>query len=458
MVQALEGAADDNRDGIVTADEMAEYVRRNVREETANLQTPTSDRASFDPDMLLAYVPSNRQPDAPPPPEFGTLVIQTNMDGVEVFIDGRSEGIVDRERPLRLPGLRPGLHTVRGVKLGYEPDGPREEIVYPGQEATVSIRILIAARRLPEALNRFNDGLDYYNGGGERDYQRAVREFRAALGLDQRYSQAALYLGRSYNALFDQANARRYFQQAIDIDPDYLEARASFGGMLLDVGDLDEAIRHLNAVVVRNSDHGMANYLLGQAFCRTQEYGQAIEHGRRAVALIPQNAEAHFWLAQSLRMNEEYAEARSEYLEYLRLSDFDSSVAGKLNYYVLGFLFGKGRKARASQHDIWEELQSEAYFGLCNAEYRLGNQEAAVPYCQRSLSYRKDDPDPYTLYLLGLVRLRQSTAVERDDEASELMAAARQRFQAMLDINPYLAEADFARQNIANISEYLESR
>jgi len=42
----------------VTADELAEYVRRNVREATNAQQNPTSERGSFDPNMLLAYCPT----------------------------------------------------------------------------------------------------------------------------------------------------------------------------------------------------------------------------------------------------------------------------------------------------------------------------------------------------------------------------------------------------------------
>ena len=51
VVKGLEGAADENGDGIVTADELADYARRNVREATMGMQNPTSDRGSFDPKM-----------------------------------------------------------------------------------------------------------------------------------------------------------------------------------------------------------------------------------------------------------------------------------------------------------------------------------------------------------------------------------------------------------------------
>ena len=139
VVKGLEGAADETRDGMVTADELAEYVHRKVREATQGKQNPTSERGSFDPNMLLAYIPSNAAPGAPPPPKTGTLIFEANTNGVEVFVDGKSIGVVNKGGNLRMPGLVPGVHTMKGVKMDYEPDGPREETVYPGQESTVSL-------------------------------------------------------------------------------------------------------------------------------------------------------------------------------------------------------------------------------------------------------------------------------------------------------------------------------
>ena len=60
VVEGLEGAADTSGDGVVTADELAEYVHSQVREYTSNRQTPTSDKSNYDPEMLLAYVQIGR--------------------------------------------------------------------------------------------------------------------------------------------------------------------------------------------------------------------------------------------------------------------------------------------------------------------------------------------------------------------------------------------------------------
>ncbi len=106
MVKGLEGAADESGDGIVTADELAEYVHRNVREATNGQQNPTSDRGSFDTNMLLSYVPSNIKPGAPPPPKFGTLILEANMSDVEVFVDGKSVGVIYQRHAADVcPGL-----------------------------------------------------------------------------------------------------------------------------------------------------------------------------------------------------------------------------------------------------------------------------------------------------------------------------------------------------------------
>ena len=358
VVKGMEGSADENRDGIVTADELGEYVHTEVRRATGGRQNPTSERGSFDPKMLLAYVPSGAEPGSPPPPKSGALVFEANMDGVEVFLDGKSVGVLNKGGSLRLPGLLPGSHTVKGVKMGYEPDGPREEMVYPGQEATISIKIMIPRRRTKAALDAFDEGMDEYNKGSAEHYKKAAVHFQRALSEDPKYSQAALYLARTHNLLFEMDKAKQYFQKAIEIDPDYLEARSTYGGMLLDIGDLDESIRQLNAVVRRDSKNSLAWGLLAQALCRKDSFAESIESARKAIKLNPSNAEVHLWLAESLRRSNQFKESIPEYDAYLKLSDFDSKLAGKVNYYVMGFITGTGRKKRANLKDVWKECEA----------------------------------------------------------------------------------------------------
>jgi len=452
VVKALEGEADESGDGIVTADELAEYVRRNVREATKGQQNPTSDRGSFDPNMLLAYLPNGLRTGHAPPPVDGTLVFEANMDGVEVFVDGISRGVVNKGNALRLPGLRPGNHTVQGVKLGYEPDGPREETVYPGRESTVSIKILIARRRTRAALDQLNDGLESYNKGSLDNYRKAAEHFTKALEIDPTYSQAALYLGRAYNSMFESQKSQMAFRKAIEVDPDYSEARVSLAGVLLDTGAVDEAIRQLNAVIQRDKTNSTALYMQAQAYRMKELYAQSIDSARASIQLASAAAEPHLWLAESLRLSGKYPAAATEYTEYLRLSDFDTGMAGRMNYYVLGFLAGIGKKSRAAQSDTWRDMRSLAYFGLCDAERKQSHFELGVAYCQKSLAY--DPKDPYAHYALALCYAREAA----QNGSLETLAAARRHFQVMLDLNGDLEEAKFARQNMKNIDEVLKAR
>jgi tetratricopeptide (TPR) repeat protein len=452
VVKGLEGAADESGDGIVTADELAEYVHRNVREATGGQQNPTSDRGSFDTNMMLSYVPSNVKPGAPPAAKFGTLVLEANMSDVEVFVDGKSVGVFTKGTPITLPGLVPGSHTIKGVKMGYEPDGPREEMVYPGQETTVSIKILIAKRRSKAALDAVDEGLKYYSKGFAENYKKAATYFEKALQIDPTYSQAALYLGRTYNALFEEDKAEQYFRKAIEIDPDYVEAHSSLAGMLMDTGNTDEAVRQLNTAVQRDPNHAMSWYLLAEAYRLKEAYPQSIEAARKAIQLTPNKAEAHFWLAESQRMSNQYGQAETEYLQYLKLSDFDSKLGGQLNYYVLGSLMGMGKRKRAAQQDIWKDLRSLAYFGLCDAELMQSHFDPAIAYCQKSLSYSSDDP--YAHFDLGMAFAKKG----QQNGIVEMLPAARQHFATMLILNSDLAQADLARKNIASIDAYLKSR
>jgi tetratricopeptide (TPR) repeat protein len=454
VVKGLEGEADQNADGIVTADELAEYVHRNVREATNARQNPTSERGSFDPNMPLAYIPKTfaRRAPAAQTSDFGALVLEANMDGVEVFVDGKSSGVVNKAAPLKLQGLRPGPHTIQGVKMGYEPDGPREEMVYPGQETTVSIKIVYVRRRNKKASDLLDRGLEYYNKGYAENYRKAAEFFEKALAEDPKFSQAAMYLGRSYNALYEDDKAQKAFRRALEIDPDSIEARISFGGMLLDIGDFDEAIRQLNTVVQREPNQALGLSLLAQAYRMKDMYPQSIESARKAIRLLPENPEAHFFLADSLRLSGSYVEAEKEYREYLRLSDFQSKLAGKLNYYVLGFLAGAGKKKRAAQQDIWKDLQSLAYFGLGDCERLLSHPDPAIENYTRALAYDKDDPKVH--WALGLAYTKKAELTGNLDSLPQ----ARQHFAAMLQINDQLAEAEQAKKYIARIDALLKSR
>jgi tetratricopeptide (TPR) repeat protein len=119
---------------------------------------------------------------------------------------------------------------------------------------------------------------------------------------------------------------------------------------------------------------------------------------------------------------------------------------------VLGSLIGMGRRKRAAEQDIWKDLRSLAYFGICDANRTLSNYDLAIGFCQKSLSY--DPQDPYAHYALGLAYLHVAVA---NNSVAELSPALR-HFQQVVTLNPDLEEAGIARQNIANIEKALAQK
>jgi tetratricopeptide (TPR) repeat protein len=348
-----------------------------------------------------------------------------------------------------LPGISPGAHTIKGVHMGYEPDGPREEQVYPGQDTTVSVRILIARRANHAAVDELDKGIEFYNNGGLDNYKKGAEHFEKAIAIDPKYSMAYLYLGRVQNALFEDEKAEASLKKAIELDPDYQEARAQYAAALLDTGNLDEAVRQLNVVTRREPERGMAWYLLSQAYYRKQDFPDGKTAAEKAVEITPKNAEAHFWLAECLRQLKQPTDAEREYQTYLQLSNFDTGKAGQLNYFIMGSLFGMGKKKRATQSDIWKELRGQANLGLCDTEYMQKQLDPALTYCQTALNYMPNDP--FANYRLGFIY------AEKFNQQNQLglLAAAKSHFTAVIAANPDTNEADRSRKMLKNIDSAL---
>ncbi len=451
VVQGMNGAADTNGDGVVSADELAEYVHSNVRQATKAAQNPTSERGSFDPNMVLAFNPTLRKAAALPQPQFGSLIIESNMDNTEVWVDGKSVGTVRKGSSLKLPGIAPGSHTIKGVHMGYEPDGPREQQVYPGQDSTVSLHILIARTQNKAAVDLLDQGIVAYKNGYEANYRKAAEDFRKAIAIDPQYSAAYVYLGRVQNALYQDNDALASFRTAVEIDPDYLEARTSYAAALLDQANLDEATRQLDFVTRRDGENGVAWYLLSQAYARKAAFPQCKDAAQHAVQFAPNNGEGHFWLAECERHLNQPADAEKEYSRYLELTNFDSGTAGKLNYYLVGSLLGMGKKTRAAQADIWKEQRGLAMVGMCDCEASQKHYTAAVPLCQKALTYIPRDL--WANYRLGVIYIEESN----QQASPALLSAARTHFQQVIAVNPDTEEATRARTYVSRIDTALAS-
>ena len=477
LVQAFQGYADsDPCDGRITADELIEYVRTNVRRyaRERNLsQTPTA-RGDYEPEMLLGVANAclaNSTAEAPS--MFGTAVIESNMDDVDVYVDGKLIGRIMKNTPLTVPTLPAGLHEFNGVREGYEPDR-KEIMIAPGQESAVTFRIRYV-RQVKKPAQELNDqgekllftrrsSLSLLNlvpverRQSESDLRRAAALFEQALAIDPDFAVAAYHLGQVKQLLLEHEEAVAHFRRAIAIDPTHVDARVECAAVLIEQGDPDEAIRELTEALRLDPDDDLAHSMLARAYWDKAAWGRAIESADHAIKIKPSNAQAHLWKADAQRQLAAastdrtvqvslYADARTNYRTFLDLTNFSTGLGSKLAFHFIGL--GVGSRKHADRQGAYDSLRSAGFLGLCLSEQKVGNPLKARDYCRRALTHSPNDPIAH--FLLGnvnrdLFNARQSCNYLKDAKAS---------YVKMLAINPHLDESKNARNYVGQINGLL---
>jgi tetratricopeptide (TPR) repeat protein len=465
LVQGLQGNADANPcDGLITADELIEYVRANVREYAARKgvqQTPHAG-SDYDPAMPMG-VSRGCGAGELAPSLSGSLVIESETDGVQIFLDENLVGKAGPGKPLTLPGLAMGPHVIRAAKEGYKPE-IKQVTVIPGQSISVTIHMRFprAVKRAALALGEQGERLlrtrrstvnpliliPGTQSQSEGDLRRARDLFTRALQEDPGYSLAAYHLGVTNQLLRDDDGSKAAFRRSLELDPAYLPARLQYADILIATGDAGEALRQLaEALRLEPKDHEIHSRLAGAYWARSA-WRECVAAADRALALDPNDFGAHFRRADCLRQTaaEEhstprklalFSEARESYRTFLQLTNYSTPALGWLAYHFVGH--GLGSRRHADRKDLYKAWRNSGYLGLCLCEHMLGNLLRARAYCRRAIGYIPDDAIAH--FLLG--------NVNRDlfirTQSCEYLAAARAAYRQVLALNPNLAEARNAR-------------
>lgn len=476
VVQAFRGYADnDPCDGRITADELIEYVRSNVRRyarERQLSQTPTA-RGDYEPQMLLGVANGCMNADTTAPSMLGTAVVETNVDDVDLYIDGTLIGRLSKDKALVVPSLPSGLHEFEGVKAGYEPDR-KQVMVAPNQESTVTLRIRYVRQVKPQALDLNAQGekllftrrssLSLMNlvpverKQSEDDLRKARTFFERALEADPDYGLAATHLGQVHQLLLNYREAAKALRRAVAIDASNVEARTALAAVLSEQGDADEAIRQLTEVLRLDASNDEVYAMLARAYWDKSAWAQAVSYADKALALNGSNAQAHLWKADALRQlaavetNSRqqlslYANSREDYRAFLELTNFSTSIGARLAFSFIGF--GVGSRRHADRQDAYDSLRSSGFLGLCLSEFKVGNPLRARDYCARALRHAPNDPIGH--FLLGNVHRDLFNASRSCDD----LLAARASYTKMLSLNADLQESKNARSYLTQIETIL---
>jgi tetratricopeptide (TPR) repeat protein len=452
LVRGWLGEADvDPRDGVVTADELVGYVKREVKnyaKQRGRQQTPL-EFGDFPDDMILGFSPVAREKLAANLPQLsnGSLVIDANLADVEVFIDDEPYGISSPGKPLRVPGLASGLHKVRGVRMGYEPVSVEVNVI-PGGEQTVSLRLLHQRTVKPSAQLLYDQGVAIWerSRASPSDLRKAADALSRALKEDSSYSQAALELCRVRQALDDTAAALKSCLRAIEIDPDYVEARSMTGVLLMESGDYPEAVRQLQQAAAADPQSTFVASLLAEALFLADRPKDAEEAANRAIKLDAASGQSYLIRGEARRVQKNFDEAIEDYRCAIEVQEFRSGVFRTAAFWAIG---SGMRKHRSGTQFLYRSQKASAYYGLCAAEVGRDNYLRAIKYCQNSLATEPDDPD--TLVLLGDCYTR----LFNNDNRRAYLLEAKGDFEAALRINPNMEQAGVLRRKLIEIAELL---
>ena len=477
LEQAWRGNADnDPCDGRITADELVEYVRTNVREyaRRRNLfQTPTA-RGDYDPQMLLGVsLVCLGKPARDPDSLLGTAVVEVNLDEVTLYIDGQLIGPLKKDMPLVVPRLATGPHEFRGVRKGYE-DDVKQILIAPGQTATVTLRIRYQRTIKKSALELNQEGerllntqrstinplniLPVARKQDQKDLMRARDLFTRALEEDPKYPEAAYHLGEVHQLLDDQTASLKALQRAIDIDPNYIEARSQHAALLVESGDTDQAIRELTDALRLDPNNDGLHAMLARAYWDRGSWSNVVDAADKAIAINASNDQAQLWRADALRQlaavekdparrTRLFTDARDGYRAVVNLTNFESSTVSLVAFHFIGH--GIGSRKHADREDSYRGLRTSAFSGLCITENRVGHRLRAREYCERALKY--DQANPMTYFLLGNI----NRDLYNDYVSCDYILAAARNYDKMVSLNPDLQESKNARLYLEQISGLL---
>ena len=452
LVQGWQGQADvDPRDGVITADELIDYVRNEVRAYARSKgvrQTPT-ERGDFPSEMWLGFSSDRRAKlvnASMPQLNNGGLIVEVNLDEVEVYIDEKLIGKASPGKELRVPGLSAGPHVVKGVRMGYDP-ASKEVLVVPGQDATVSLRIQYKRNIKKSAQDLYDKGMEIYGRRkSESDLKQAADLFNKALKEEPRYSAAALGLCLTQQILQETEAGKKSCKKALDIDPDYVEARVQYGALLVESGDTSEAIRQLSEATARDTKNSQAFSHLSEAFLLAKSYEKAEEAAAKSIELNPRNSQGYLFRGDARRMQKKFQPALDDYKKYLEIDNFIAPVYQKVGVALIGF--GLSHR-NAGQKRVFATQRSSAYFGMCGCEAELQNFLRAREYCEKAISNDKNDATSF--YMLGTVFMD----LFNRDNRKDYLVRAQESIQQALAINPDAEFAKDAKQNLVQIREFL---
>lgn len=430
VIKGLEGAADENKDGVVDANELIQYVTAQVPPATNNRQHPR-EFGTYDNSMKLSDIHKPGIDVAHWP------VIFDSKRGGPLLLASISAPVFDTAEDLT--SFNAAINA--GRLLPDQRDNAFDWLKKIQPQVT-SGRYIEIGNQLRIALeNRAQDVLLRYLGGDQnpqtrQEFEQGARYMEAARALTRESlfleGRQDFFAGRAL--LFEKKfpDAASLIEQSVRIDPNAAYAYNALGIAYLEQGQFDKAIP-----AFRDAAHRAPHWsypLHNEALARVEsgDYQTAIRLYRQAMRLTPQYAYLPYNLGLVYQRVNRRKDAESSYRKAIAIAP-DSAEA----YNALGTLKASDGKAAEAEKDYRDALQRNSK--LLAARHNLAlllasdknRQPQAIELWRENL---RQSPD----YLPSRLSLAETLADSGD------RAAAIEQYRQVLAAKPAYAGARIA--------------
>ncbi|MDP8259151.1 MAG: tetratricopeptide repeat protein [Candidatus Aadella gelida] len=165
-------------------------------------------------------------------------------------------------------------------------------------------------------------GFEEYVNGNEyflkREYDKAIIEYKKAIGKDPKFAYATNNLASIYKELKKYDEAVMYYNETLDIDSNFFGALNGLGYVYIEKSKYLEAEQLINKALKLDPSPFAEYYNLGVLYQRQKKFDKAIENYEESIKINPKVYQAYIGIGDSYGDSGNYDKAIESYNEYLR--------------------------------------------------------------------------------------------------------------------------------------------
>ncbi len=161
-----------------------------------------------------------------------------------------------------------------------------------------------------------------------KDAEGAIKHFRKAIQLYDKYAEANLALGLIYLELGKFEDAQAALQKSTELSPNAPGGYMALGTMYNQQKKYDDAEKALTRGLELNPDVAQGQYELAKTYWASGKWQDAEPHAQKAATIEPNMAPVHVLLGNIALRKQDALGALKEFNEYLRLDPKGPMAAG----------------------------------------------------------------------------------------------------------------------------------